>query len=167
MSVLFAADEAPDLILEYAPQIKYTWMDQQLLRPLDDMIEQYSTTYKELLRQFPELRIAGTGADGKLYQLGRINETIPLRGMFVRKDWMDRLNLSIPTTTDELYEMAKAFTEQDPDGNGIDDTYGIAMAHNSGAALDEMFGVTYPDYVLQGGMLVHGWDHIEAVTAFK
>ncbi len=167
MSVLFASDEAPDLILEYAPQMKYTWMDQQLLRPLDDMIERYSTTYKELLRQFPELRIAGTGADGKLYQLGRINETIPQRGMFIRKDWLDKLNLPVPKTTEELYEAARAFTLQDPDGNGIDDTYGIAMSYNSGEALDEMFGVTYPDYVLQDGELVHGWDHIEAVTAFK
>jgi len=167
LSVLFASEEAPDLILEYAPQIKYTWMDQQLLRPLDDMIDRYSVNYKKLLEQYPELRVAGTGADGKLYQFGRINETIPQRGLFVRRDWLDKLGLPVPKTTEELFETAKAFAERDPDGNGVRDTYGIALSANNGDILDEIFGVTYPDFVLQEDGLMHGWDNIEAVTAFK
>jgi hypothetical protein len=40
----------------------------------------------------------------------------------LRKDWLDKLGLEIPKTTDDLYEVAKAFTELDPDGNGVDDT---------------------------------------------
>lgn len=38
--------------------------------------------------------------------------------MFIRQDWLDNLNLEIPTTMEELKAVAKAFTEQDPDGNG-------------------------------------------------
>lgn len=167
LNTLFAAESAPDLILEYAPQVKNTLIDRKLVRPIDDMIDKYSTRYKELLQKYPILRKAGTGADGKLYQFGRINETIPQRGLFIRTDWLLKLNLGIPKTTEELYATAKAFTELDPDGNGKRDTYGIAMSYNSGAILDEMFGVTYPDYVVRDGELVHGWDNIEAVTAFK
>jgi putative aldouronate transport system substrate-binding protein len=167
LNTLLAAGEAPDLILEYAPQIKNTLIDQKLMRPIDDMIEKYSTNYKELLQKYPVLRKAGTGADGKLYQFGRINETIPQRGLFIRTDWLKKLNLAIPKTTDELYQVAKAFTEQDPDGNGKKDTYGIAMSYNAGAVLDEMFGVTYPDFVVQNNELIHGWDNIKAVTEFK
>ncbi|MFH5183622.1 extracellular solute-binding protein [Paenibacillus sp. TAB 01] len=167
LNALFASGEAPDLILEYAPQIKDTLIDRKLLRPIDDMIEKYSTTYKQLLTQYPVLRKAGTAADGKLYQFGRINETIPTRGLFIRADWLKKLHLSVPTTTEELYMVAKAFTEQDPDGNGRNDTYGIALSYNSGYVLSEMFGVTYPDFVVRDGELVHGWDNIEALTAFK
>jgi putative aldouronate transport system substrate-binding protein len=167
LNTLFAAGSAPDLILEYSPQIKNTLIDQKQLRPIDDMIEQYSTTYKELLKRYPILRKAGTGADGKLYQFGRINETIPQRGLFIRTDWLTKLKLDIPRTTEELYQVAKAFAEQDPDGNGKNDTYGIAMSYNSGSVLDEMFGVTYPDFVVRDGELVHGWDNLMAVTAFK
>jgi putative aldouronate transport system substrate-binding protein len=167
LNTLFAVGGAPDLILEYAPQIKNQLIDQKLLLPIGDMIDKYSTTYKELLKKHPTLRKVGTGTDGKLYQFGRINETIPMRGLFIRTDWLQKLKLGVPTTTEELYRVAKAFREQDPDGNGKKDTYGIAMSYSSGAVLDEMFGVTYPGFVVQNNELVHGWDHIEAVTAFK
>ena len=36
----------------------------------------------------------------------------------VRKDWLDELNLPEPATLDDYYNVLKAFTEQDPDGNG-------------------------------------------------
>jgi len=44
----------------------------------------------------------------------------------LRKDWLDNVGLDIPKTSDELYEVMKAFTYGDPDQNGKDDTIGIA-----------------------------------------
>ncbi len=46
----------------------------------------------------------------------------------IRKDWLDHLNLSLPETLDELYDVAKAFTLNDPDQNGKDDTVGFSFA---------------------------------------
>lgn len=46
--------------------------------------------------------------------------------IMLRKDWLDKLGLEIPTTPEELLEVAKAFTFDDPDGNGKQDTYGIS-----------------------------------------
>jgi len=51
-------------------------------------------------------------------------------GIGYRQDWADRLGLSAPETMEELYNMAYAFTYDDPDGNGIDDTYGITLSKN-------------------------------------
>lgn len=45
-----------------------------------------------------------------------------------RKDWLENLGMDYPETIDELYEMARAFTEDDPDGNGQDDTVGMVAA---------------------------------------
>ncbi|MDR1060920.1 MAG: extracellular solute-binding protein [Clostridiales bacterium] len=45
--------------------------------------------------------------------------------VFVQKPWMEALNLEIPTTIDEYYEVMRAFTYDDPDGNGQDDTFGL------------------------------------------
>ena len=46
-------------------------------------------------------------------------------GLLVRKDWLDKLGLAAPTTLDELYDVLYAFTYNDPDGNGKNDTYGL------------------------------------------
>ena len=42
---------------------------------------------------------------------------------FYRQDWLTKLNLQVPTTVDEYYNVATAFASQDPDGNGKKDTY--------------------------------------------
>ena len=61
---------------------------------------------------------------GKVYAIPRTPD-VPFSSFWIRKDWLDNLKLNPPTTLDELLEVAKAFTEKDPDGNGKKDTYGI------------------------------------------
>lgn len=64
--------------------------------------------------------------DGQIYAVFNKYEggTLPT----VRKDWLDKLGLDIPETLDDFYNVLKAFKEQDPDGNGKDDTYGLTTA---------------------------------------
>ena len=50
--------------------------------------------------------------------------------VFVQKAWMENLDLEIPTTVDEYYNVLKAFTYDDPDQNGQDDTFGL-LANDS------------------------------------
>ncbi|MCS7460852.1 extracellular solute-binding protein [Paenibacillus doosanensis] len=47
------------------------------------------------------------------------------QGIQYRKDWLDRLGLAPPRSIDDIYEVLKAFTHRDPDGNGRQDTYGL------------------------------------------
>lgn len=66
--------------------------------------------------------------DGKIYGIPQMSDTensAPL--LWIRKDWLDNLGLSAPTTMEEFQEVARAFTFDDPDGNGINDTYGFSM----------------------------------------
>ncbi|RTE11702.1 extracellular solute-binding protein [Paenibacillus whitsoniae] len=55
-------------------------------------------------------------------------ETNYYRTFYIRKDWLDKLNLKMPTNYDELVNVMKAFTFNDPDGNGKNDTYGFTAA---------------------------------------
>lgn len=57
-------------------------------------------------------------ADPTIYKAER-------KGLFIRKDWLANVGMEMPTTWEELYEVCHAFTHNDPDGNGIDDTYGL------------------------------------------
>ncbi|WP_040713413.1 extracellular solute-binding protein [Paenibacillus curdlanolyticus] len=47
--------------------------------------------------------------------------------MWIREDWMKKLNLPAPKTLADLEKVMDAFTNQDPDGNGKKDTYGLAI----------------------------------------
>lgn len=40
---------------------------------------------------------------------------------FINKTWLDKLGLSVPTTTEELTEVLRAFKNGDPNGNGLAD----------------------------------------------
>ena len=71
--------------------------------------------------------IDGMRINGKLYGLP-VN-----RGggciTYVKKKWLDNCGLDVPTTYDEYLNMLKAFTEGDPDGNGVNgDTYALSAA---------------------------------------
>lgn len=41
----------------------------------------------------------------------------------IREDWLKNLDMKMPSTLEEIKEFARACTFDDPDGNGIDDTY--------------------------------------------
>lgn len=53
-----------------------------------------------------------------------------LQILYIRTDWLDNLGLEVPETMDELLAVAEAFTFDDPDGNGQDDTYALALTQN-------------------------------------
>jgi ABC-type glycerol-3-phosphate transport system substrate-binding protein len=46
----------------------------------------------------------------------------------IRADWLEAINMEKPTTVDELYSVVAAFTENDPDGDGTDNTTGMTSA---------------------------------------
>ena len=48
-------------------------------------------------------------------------------GYMIRTDWLENVGLDMPANIDELYNGGKAFQHDDPDGNGVDDTYGIFL----------------------------------------
>lgn len=172
-NVMFASKAAPDLILEYDTAYRNQLYNQKLIQPIDELVEKHSTTYKEMLEQYPALRKVGTKDDGKLYEFARIIGLQPNHALFIRADWLEKLNLEVPTTTEELFEVAKAFKEQDPDGNNADDTYGMALSHISGMIVDYMHGSVFtifekqPWYPNENGELTHDWERVQTAFEYK
>ncbi|GIP35786.1 extracellular solute-binding protein [Paenibacillus sp. J2TS4] len=83
-----------------------------------------------LLKDYPNLNnfnpavMNNTSVDGKIYALYQ-ERPLSRQGIIYRKDWADRLGLSAPKNVDELYDMLKGFTENDPNGSGKKDTIGL------------------------------------------
>ena len=86
----------------------------------------------------------------------------------------DQLGLQPPKTMDDVLEISKAFTQKDPDGNGQQDTYGIAATQY---LWDPVMGFTgfmagygaYPNIWLEdeSGKLVYGGIQPEVKQALK
>lgn len=85
----------------------------------------YLSRYPNLSKANPEI-LANISNNGKVYGIYRARQQ-GRPGISYRKDWLDKMGLPIPKTIDDFYTMLKAFTEGDPDGNGIHDTYGLAV----------------------------------------
>ncbi|WP_214626230.1 extracellular solute-binding protein [Paenibacillus agaridevorans] len=165
LNLLLASGGAPDIMFEYSAPFKNQLYSQKQLMPLEDLIEQYSTDYKQLLEKYPALRKLGMKDDGKLYGLGYIAALDTNVVLYVRNDWLKELNLSVPQTTEELYNVIKAFTENDPDKNNQKDTYGINLSSNGGFLINAIFG--YSEWGINNGEYVHQFNRAAASTAFK
>ena len=103
-----------------------------LLVDIEPYIEQYgSPELKETLANNKQI-IDTMRIDGHLYAIPQLGSDWRNNAMmwFVRTDWLEKLGLEMPTTWDELLTVARAFRDQDPDGNGVNDTYGIGLAND-------------------------------------
>ncbi|WP_372636498.1 extracellular solute-binding protein [Cohnella sp.] len=66
--------------------------------------------------------------NGKIYGVPiKMPSTNEYNHLWVRQDWLDKLGLERPKTMNDVYTIAKAFAEQDPDGNGRKDTIGLSI----------------------------------------
>lgn len=125
--LIFAGGELPDAFygswtLNDTDVIKYG--SQGLLIPLEDLIEEYAPNVQKVLEADPMYKKSIVAPDGHIYALPAIDESTPLTSdaFFINKEWLDKVGKDIPTTTDEFYEVLKAFKEAgDLNGNGKDD----------------------------------------------
>lgn len=94
--------------------------------------------------------------DGKVYGIPRNRPQIDL-GIKMRKDWLDKLNLPIPTTIDEYAADLKKIVDSDVDGNGKKDTIGIIghgfLLADGDDTYSGAFGGLDPVYDKDGGMI--------------
>jgi putative aldouronate transport system substrate-binding protein len=81
----------------------------------------------------------------------------PIRGILIRTDWLKKLNLEMPKTTDQLYQVAKAFTDKDPDGNGAKDTFGLTLGGGAELTVKQFFGAS-KKWVEKDGQVVLDWE---------
>ncbi|WP_157949921.1 extracellular solute-binding protein [Vallitalea okinawensis] len=105
--------------------------------------------------------------DGEIYAV--FNKYEGGRLPLIRWDWLENLGLEAPQNMEEYYQVLKAFTYDDPDGNGIDDTYGITSKNiydiqpfmGSAGLVDgyakEEDGDWYIPYATQEAIPVYEW----------
>lgn len=122
MNIMVSTGEPIDFVIGDPGSTVEGWANDGLIIPWDDLLA--TGKYPHVAALVNSDMYANFKINGKVYY-----KPLPLvpnqRGMLIRTDWLEKLGLKMPTNLDEFYEVMDAFTHQDPDGNGVDDTYGI------------------------------------------
>lgn len=131
LSLLFASNEnMPDVICtgSMSAEAIQQYGNQGILIPLNDWITDPAKAPNfnaiESKEDKETMLKASTSADGNIYSLTIFEPAIwnmtPFR-MYMNEKWLENLNLEMPKTTDEYYEVLKAFANGDPNKNGVKD----------------------------------------------
>lgn len=117
LNLMLAGGEYPDLLYwdprNYAGGVEQAVSDGVIL-PINDYAE-YVPDLMNVLEEHDDWRKSVTTNDG--YVIGAPffrgdNYLCTSAGLMVRQDWLDELNLEVPQTADELYNVLKAFKEE-------------------------------------------------------
>lgn len=147
-SLIFASGDLPDAFWGENVTDSDVLLNKQYFRPLGDLL-QYAPNINAVFEKRPEAKRTITAADGNIYSLFRIRELYFPAGrttMGINKKWLDKLGLEVPTTTDELYTVLKAFKEQDPNGNGKADEIPFIYQHAMGSGSVRSAADLYPAF---------------------
>lgn len=103
-------------------------MKNDLIVDLTDYLEAYGTDeLKEVLQYRDGVNLMPVEKEGRIYAIPACYTDTNRPLVWIRKDWMENLNKEVPTTMEELIDLAKAFTSEDPDKNSKDDTFGFVF----------------------------------------
>ncbi len=128
-TMLMAGGEIPDLVYELDPVNVFNDVDQDFIVELPyETIEKYAPTYYNYLNEYApaawsysRYMDANWGVPNLNYYNGFGNVNA------YRQDWLDKVGLKVPETLDEMHDVMVAFVNDDPDGNGKNDTFGYSM----------------------------------------
>ncbi len=122
---LTGAEELPDVFPVYSTQMIADMIESGQVKAIDEDIEKYMPErIKEIYDNYPQT-FYPIMKDGKTYGIANCPVLDDTQVLIIRQDWLDKLGLEAPTNIEEFEAVIKAFTEDDPDGNGKKDTYGF------------------------------------------
>ncbi len=154
IALSIASGDLPDVMV-VDRTIFQQLLENDLIQPLTDVYETYISPFvKQQYDSYPDSLFEACSYEGELYGLPGTNLGYAHNVLWIRTDWLENLGLEAPETLDEVMEIARAFVEQDPDGNGEDDTIGFTCpdtlytGYNSNYGLDTIFSYfgSYPGY---------------------
>lgn len=174
ISLAIASNDLPDAMVVNAVELRQL-VEAGQIADLTEVYEQYaSPEIKTIIENTNGAALEAVTFDGKIMALPGVQANADgIHLLWIRQDWLDKLNLEPPTTMAELEAVARAFVEDDPDGNGQRDTIGITGPESGGKlyanflesknnlyGFDAIFSAhdSFPGYWLEGedGSPVYG-----------
>ncbi|XVV09931.1 ABC transporter substrate-binding protein [Actinoplanes sp. CA-131856] len=89
--------------------------------PLEDLIKENAPNVQKALDANPVLKAMSTTPDGHIYALPQWSDCYHCtywNKLWINSEWLKKVNLPMPKTTEELRTVLRAFKTKDPNGNG-------------------------------------------------
>lgn len=167
LNLLLTGGDYPEVIMGAgfsAQDLEKYGVNEGILIPLNDLIEQYAPNIMERWADHPNWKEEMKSSNGNIYGIpsvdsegvGHVNS--PYK-MWINREWLDTLGLDMPTTTQDFKNALLAFKNNDPNGNGLADEIALSGCINSWNSepytyIFNAFGYFTPDYYyLQNGTI--------------
>lgn len=97
--------------------------EQGVFLPINEYLDDYAPNLTALMDENPEIRKAITFPDGNIYSMPSVIDEeftsfVIAARPFINHDWLEKLGMEIPETTEEFYDYLVAVRDLDPVGNG-------------------------------------------------
>ena len=163
VNVIITSGDIPDVMKVSAKQAKML-AESDMIHDITGLFEEYASPLTKKMMSNSARTMSASLIEGKLMGIPvvwAIDFQTPV--LWIRSDWMEKLGLEAPKTAEDVLRIAEAFVTQDPDGNGQDDTYGIAINKNLNGNVGDARGLfnmfhAYKDLWIKDetGKLVNG-----------
>ena len=157
LNTRFAGSDEPDLMYLPNRDLAFALSEQGLLVDAKTIYPYMPHTQNYVTKTMIQW---STNGNGEIPFITKYAIQDGVFGLAFRQDWLDTLGMEIPTTKAELLEFAKAVTFEDPDGNGVDDTYFMtgAGAGKGWGMLNELLSMTgNPEPHVENGELSYNY----------
>ncbi|TCZ76112.1 extracellular solute-binding protein [Paenibacillus albiflavus] len=126
LKMSIASNEIPDFMRVNATQLKEL-TEADMIMDITSVYDKYATDEtKKFLTMDGGMQMKTATFDNKLMGIPSSYNPYQYQFIFIRTDWLKKLNLSEPKTMADLLTIAEAFKTKDPGGTGK--PYGIAVS---------------------------------------
>lgn len=123
---MVASGDIPDIVAANIDDIN-RFAISGAFRSLDDMIASSAPNIKKYLIDNKAAYAQAAATDNKVYAIPMLSAVRTAMGYNIRMDWLEKLNLDVPVTIDDWYNVLKAFRDNDPNGNNIKDEVPLVL----------------------------------------
>lgn len=124
-----ASNDIADLMLVPSASELQSLIEADMITDLTKLYDKYATPEtKKFLSADGGKQLETATFNGKLMAIP--NQGTPYSNgemIWVRTDWLKKLNLQAPKSMQDVIKISEAFTNGDPDGNGKKDTFGVGL----------------------------------------
>lgn len=130
-NLALVSGDLPDMFYRcsISPNELTKYGDEGVFIKLNDHINKYAPNLKELMDTMPSVKKGLPCADGNIYSMPSVSSNFPVElnpKLYINQKWMDKVGMKLPTSTDELYNLLKAFKAKDANGNGKPDELALS-----------------------------------------